>query len=65
MIIIIIIIIIITVMIIIINKCENWNFGNWKSNSEIGKLEFRKLWIKFRNWNFEELFKNGILKIDK
>ena len=21
---------------IIINKCENWNFGNWKLNQEIG-----------------------------
>ena len=26
------------------------------------KLEFWKLEIKFRNWNFEELFKDGILK---
>ena len=52
-------------MIIIINKCENWNFGNWKLNSEIGKLEFLKLRIKFGNRNFEELFKNGILKINK
>ena len=30
------------------------------------KLEFWKLEIKFRNWNFEELFKYGILeKINK
>ena len=29
------------------------------------KLEFWKLEIKFRNWNFEELFKDGILKINK
>ena len=27
------------------------------------KLEFCKLGIKFRNRNFEELFKNGSLKI--
>ena len=27
------------------------------------KLEFRKLGIKFGNQNFEELFKNEILKI--
>ena len=38
------------------------NFGNWKLNSEIGKLEFWKLGIKFGNQNFEELFQNGILK---
>ena len=24
---------------IIKNKCENWNFGNWKLDLEIGKLE--------------------------
>ena len=29
------------------------------------KLEFWKLEIKFRNWNFEELFKDEILKINK
>ena len=29
---------------------------------EIGKLEFQKLGIEFRNRNFEELFKDGILK---
>ena len=29
------------------------------------KLEFWKLEIKLENWNFEELFKNGILKINK
>ena len=29
------------------------------------KLEFWKLEIKFVNQNFEELFKNGILKINK
>ena len=29
------------------------------------KLEFWKLEIKFENWNFEELFKDGILKINK
>ena len=28
------------------------------------KLEFWKLEIKFGNWNFEELFKNGSLKIN-
>ena len=32
---------------------------------EIGKLEFQKLIIKFGNQNFEELFKDGILKINK
>ena len=36
-----------------INKCENWNFENWKLNSEIGKLEFQKLRIKFENRSFE------------
>ena len=41
------------------NKCENWNIGNWKLSSEIGKLEFQI--TKFGNQNFEELFKNGIL----
>ena len=30
---------------IIKNKYENWNFGNWKLNSEIGKSEFWKLGI--------------------
>ena len=33
------------------NKCENWNFGNWRLNLEIGILE--------------ELFKDGTLKINK
>ena len=28
-------------------------------------MEFWKLEIKFRNWNFDELFKDGILKINK
>ena len=38
----------IIIIIIIINKCENWNFGNWKLNLEIGilknylKIEFKK-----------------------
>ena len=32
-----------------INKRESWNFGSWKLNSEIEKLEFRKFGIKFRN----------------
>ena len=27
---------------IIKNKCKNWNFRNWKLDSKIGKLEFRK-----------------------
>ena len=27
------------IIIIIINKCEIWNFGNWKLNSEIGILK--------------------------
>ena len=53
--------IIIIIIIIIINECENWNFGNWKSNSQIRKLEFRKLRVKFGNQNFEELFKDEIL----
>ena len=43
-------------------KLEFWKleikFGNWK----IGKLEFLKLEIKFGNRNFEELFKDEILK---
>ena len=38
-------------------------FLNWKLNLEVGKLEFQKLGIKLGNWNFEELFKNRILKI--
>ena len=29
------------------------------------KLEIWKLEIKFRNWNFDELFKDGILKMNK
>ena len=29
------------------------------------KLEFGKLRIKFENQNFEELFKDGILKINR
>ena len=29
------------------------------------KLEFLELGIQFGNRNFEELFKDGILKIDK
>ena len=40
-------------------------FRNWKLNSEFGKSEFRKLGIKFGILNFEELFKDGILKINK
>ena len=39
--------------------------GNWKLNSIIGKFEFHKLGIKFGNRNFEDLFKDGILKINK
>ena len=31
----------------------------------MSKLEFWKLEIKLGNWNFEELFKDGILKINK
>ena len=41
------------------NKCENWNIGNWKLSSKIGKLEFQR--SKFGNQNFEKLFKDGIL----
>ena len=41
------------------NKCENYNIGNWKLSSGIGKLEFQI--IKFENRNFEELFKCEIL----
>ena len=52
----------IIIIIIIINKCENMNFGNWKLNSKIEKLEFHKLGIKFGNRNFEELFKDRIFK---
>ena len=33
--------------------------GNWKLSSEIRKLEFQR--TKFGNWNFEELFEDGIL----
>ena len=40
-------------------KCDNWNIGNWKLSSEIGKLEFQR--TKFENQNFEELFKDQIL----
>ena len=40
-------------------KYENWNIGNWKLSSEIGKLEFQI--TKFGNRNFEELFKDEIL----
>ena len=36
-------------MIIIINKCENWNFGNWKLEN----------W-NFGNWDLN--LKIGILK---
>ena len=32
---------------------------------KLKKMEFRKLGIKFGNRNFEELFKDGILKINK
>ena len=35
----------------------------WKL--EFQKLEFQKLRIKFGNQNSEELFKDGILKINK
>ena len=41
------------------NKCENYNIGNWKLSSGIGKLEFQR--TKFGNQNFEKLFKDGIL----
>ena len=34
-----------------INKCEDWNFGNWKLNLEIRILK--------------ELFKDETLKINK
>ena len=46
-------------------KFKNWNFGNWKLSSAIRKLEFQKLRTKIGNWNFEELFKDRILKINK
>ena len=42
-----------------------WILEFWKLNSEIGKLEFWKLGIKFGNQNLEELFKYGILKINR
>ena len=38
-----------------------WKLAFWKLDLKIGILG-----IKFeRNWNFEELFKDGILKINK
>ena len=37
-----------------------FEFGNWKLSSKIGKLEFQKLKIGFGNQNFEELSKNEI-----
>ena len=40
-----------------------WILEFWKLNSEIGKLEFHELRIKFEDRSFEELFKDGILKI--
>ena len=43
-----------------------WKLEYWELNLRVGilgiKLEFWKLEIKFGNWNFEKLFKNGILK---
>ena len=45
---------------------EIGKFENWKIRiSEIGKFELWKLRIKFGNQNFKELFKDGILKINK
>ena len=46
------------------NKWNNDNNNN-NNNKQMWKLEFRKLGIKFGNWNFEELFKDGILKINE
>ena len=37
-----------------------FEFGNWKLSSKIGKLEFQKLKTGFGNQNFEELSKNEI-----
>ena len=58
------------IIIIIINKCENWNFGNWKLNSKIGslkiiwELEFWRLnyelefWkLNYENWNLGNYLK--------
>ena len=46
------------------DKCENWNFGNWKLNSEIrilqNYLKIEVLKIKFENQNFEKSFENRI-----
>ena len=45
------------------SKLEFWKLEIKFRNLE--KMEFRKLGIKFGNRNFEELFKDGILKINK
>ena len=44
-----------------------WNFknkynNNNNNNKQMWKLEFWKLEIKFRNWNFEELIKKWSFK---
>ena len=45
----------------IIWKLAFWKLAFWKLDLKIGILG-----IKFeRNWNFEKLFKDGILKINK
>ena len=46
------------------NKLNN----NKNNNDQINKCvirNFGKLEVKLGNWNFEELFKDGILKINK
>ena len=45
---------------IIKNKCENWNFGNQKLENQ----NFEKLELNLEIGIFEEVFKNGILKIN-
>ena len=42
------------------NKCEKWNFGNWKLNLEIGILE-NYLEMEF----FKNKYINGIIIITK
>ena len=44
------------------NKYNNNNNNNNNNNKQMWKLEFWKLEIKFRNWNFEELIKKWSFK---
>ena len=42
-----------------------WKLKFWKLDIKFGNWNFRNWELKFENQNFEESFKDGILKINK